>query len=562
MGYQFGNPYTLLLVASGAVSFGLVAQLWRHRRKRGVWPLLGLLSGAGVWAVSDALRIGAPTRTAVLAWNAVGYAGVVAVAPSAFLFAAAYGGRDQWFRPTRTGALLAVSAGTYLVVLTNPLHGLWRASERVSPGSSLPVLVEQFGPVHRLWIAYVLLFVVPASVWMILTTRRDPAPGLFGGRSGAVLVAFLVPALCSILYVTGLVPVDPTPFGFLVTGAAFTVAVGRYRLLDLGPIARATVFDSMDSGALVLDRDDTVVDANPAALDALETDRSTLVGMSIRDLLADTGVETDRFVDTREFEGTIAVESDSETRHYDLRISPIGTDGTSLGRVAIFGDVTDRVRTREELAARTTALERRNERLEEFASLVSHDLRNPLNVATGSIELARTREDVTHLERAESALHRMDALIDDLLVLSRSETQLEDTVVLDLQPVARAAWEELERDEGRLRVQAETPVVDGDRSQLKHLFANLFRNALDHNDPPVTVTVGPLADGNGFFVADDGCGIDAEDHETVFEHGYTTHSDGTGFGLSIVRHIAEAHGWDVTVTDSQQGGARFEFRTD
>ena len=562
MGYQLGNPYTLLLVASGAVSFGLGRQLWHHRGKRGVLPLLGLLVGAGVWAVSDALRIAAPTRTAVLAWNAVGYAGVVTVAPSAFLFAAAYGGRDQWLRSARTGILFAISAGTYLVVLTNPLHGLWRSSEVVSPGTPPPVLVEQFGPVHRLWIAYVLLFVVPGSVWMIVTTRRDPAPGPFGGRSGAVLVAFLVPVLCSILYVTELVPVDPTPFGFLVTGAAVTVAVRRYRLFDLGPIARATVFDSMDSGALVLDRHDTVVDANPAALDALETDRSTLVGTSIREFLADVGIETGRFADTREFEGTIAIENDSETRHYDLRISPIGIGGTSVGRVAIFADVTDRVRTRQELVARTSTLERRNERLDEFASLVSHDLRNPLNVATGSVELARTHEDLSHLERAESALHRMDALIDDLLVLSRSGTELDDTAPIDLEPVARAAWHDLERDAGRLVVQAHTPVVEGDRGQLRHLFVNLFRNALDHNDTPVTVTVGPLADGNGFFVADDGRGIDDEDHEVVFEHGYTTHSEGTGFGLSIVGHIAEAHGWDCTVGDGSHGGARFEFRTD
>jgi signal transduction histidine kinase len=74
----------------------------------------------------------------------------------------------------------------------------------------------------------------------------------------------------------------------------------------------------------------------------------------------------------------------------------------------------------------------------------------------------------------------------------------------------------------------------------------------------VTVTVGELADCDGFYVADDGPGIPADERETVFESGYSTAADGTGFGLSIVEEIASAHGWAVRVTDSAEGGARFE----
>jgi signal transduction histidine kinase len=89
------------------------------------------------------------------------------------------------------------------------------------------------------------------------------------------------------------------------------------------------------------------------------------------------------------------------------------------------------------------------------------------------------------------------------------------------------------------------------------VFENLMRNALDHTEQPVAVTVGELED--GFYIADDGNGIPEDKRDDVFEAGYTTTDDGTGFGLSIVSDIIEAHGWEVHLTESAEGGARFEI---
>jgi signal transduction histidine kinase len=100
--------------------------------------------------------------------------------------------------------------------------------------------------------------------------------------------------------------------------------------------------------------------------------------------------------------------------------------------------------------------------------------------------------------------------------------------------------------------------VIGDRSQLKALFENLFRNAVGHGGPDVTVRVGPFE--NGFYVEDTGEGIDPDERDTVFDHGYTTGYGGSGIGLTIVSRIAQAHDWEVSLTESTEGGARFEFR--
>ena len=91
--------------------------------------------------------------------------------------------------------------------------------------------------------------------------------------------------------------------------------------------------------------------------------------------------------------------------------------------------------------------------------------------------------------------------------------------------------------------------VQGDRDLLLNVFENLFRNAVDHNEPPLTVRVGTLdGDQSGFYIADNGDGIPEDERETIFEHGYTTSRDGSGFVLYIVNELVSAHGWSIRVT--------------
>jgi len=213
----------------------------------------------------------------------------------------------------------------------------------------------------------------------------------------------------------------------------------------------------------------------------------------------------------------------------------------------------------QERERRAEQLTRERNRLDDFASLVSHDLRNPLTVALGRLDIVRERYDGEdgHVETIEASLERMDALIHDLLALSRSGTKPVDPGPHVLRDVATTAWEATGRDSATLRVTDGEAVVTGDSVAIQQLFENLLRNSVEHGGADVTVEVGSLAE--GFYVADDGPGIPVEARDQVFDSGYTTSDDGTGFGLRIVREVLDAHGWSVTVTESEQGGARFEI---
>jgi len=202
-------------------------------------------------------------------------------------------------------------------------------------------------------------------------------------------------------------------------------------------------------------------------------------------------------------------------------------------------------------------LEERNQRLEEFASIVSHDLRNPLNVAEGQLEMAREAHgDDEHLAAVAESHERMSTLIDDLLTLARQGDSLGDLEPVNLGDLATECWAGVASDGAAFHGETDA-VVRADESRLRQLLENLLRNAIDHAGESVTVTVGDLSD--GFYVADDGPGIPESDRERVFEGGFTTDEDGTGFGLRIVAEIADAHGWTVSVGDAEGGGARFEF---
>lgn len=211
-----------------------------------------------------------------------------------------------------------------------------------------------------------------------------------------------------------------------------------------------------------------------------------------------------------------------------------------------------------ELRASEQHLRKERDRLDEFASVISHDLRNPLNVATGRVDLAVEECDSEHLTDVADALSRMEAMTDDLLLLARQGRTVGETEPIVLEDLISGCWRNVETGESTVVIEGEATLA-ADRDRLAQALENLFRNAIDHGGESVTVTVGVLDDENGLYVADDGVGIPQEDRKDVFNSGFSTDQDGTGLGLAIVKRICEAHGWEISATESDTGGTQFEI---
>ncbi|WP_336000149.1 sensor histidine kinase [Halorientalis halophila] len=209
--------------------------------------------------------------------------------------------------------------------------------------------------------------------------------------------------------------------------------------------------------------------------------------------------------------------------------------------------------------------------VDHVASVVSHDLRNPLDVAKARLRAGRESGEREHFDHVEQAHGRMERIIQDVLTLARGADVVEPAESVGLTDVAESAWDTVETDDATLDVERPLPTAIADADRVSRLFENLFRNAVEHGSSAhqpaglddrrdVTVVVGQLAgDASGFFVADDGPGISEAERERVFEPGFSSDEHGTGLGLAIVARIVALHGWSITVTESASGGARFEI---
>jgi PAS domain S-box-containing protein len=296
---------------------------------------------------------------------------------------------------------------------------------------------------------------------------------------------------------------------------------------------------------------------NRAFVETFGYDREGVVGRPMNDVLVppektDEATHLDeRVAAGEEVTAEVRRETADGQQAFLFKNIPVDVADGGLDGYGIYVDISAQ-------KARERRLQEQNDRLNDFASVVTHDLRGPMGVLKNHLDIARHTGDIEHVEQAGDALERMDEFVRDLLQLAREGEDLTGLEPVSLAETAETAWNHVATGDAGLAL-ADNRHLLADSGRLTQLLENLYINAVQHNDGDVTLTVGATDDGQGFFVADDGRGIPQEERNQVFKSGYTT-DDGTGYGLTIVRQVASAHGWDVAIAASDDGGARFEFR--
>jgi PAS domain S-box-containing protein len=330
------------------------------------------------------------------------------------------------------------------------------------------------------------------------------------------------------------------------------------------------------SDAIVsIDEQSTILYANESVERVFGYRPEELIGEELTTIMPDRFHAThldavDRYLDTDERAlDWNDIELPAEHRNGEEIALSITFEEHSYEGERVFSGI---MRDISERAEREAELERQNERLERFASIVSHDLREPLQTARATLAVARA-DDEDALDELDDLFDRMDELVGDVLTLAKQGKTVGDTEHVALSRIAADAWETTDTGGATLVVDDDVPRVAADPERLRTLLENLFRNSVEHGSTDSrtqsgdsvehgsepTVRVASLE--NGFAVGDDGPGFGDADTDRLFDYGYTTNDDGTGFGLSIVDEVAQAHGWTVTATTGADGGARFEVVT-
>jgi PAS domain S-box-containing protein len=313
---------------------------------------------------------------------------------------------------------------------------------------------------------------------------------------------------------------------------------------------REAVLDRVSDAFFALDRGWCFTYLNERAEELLDRTAADLIGRSVWEEFpeaVDTVFE-EQYRTAMETQETVAFEEyyPPLSMWVEVRAYPSET-----GLSVYFRDISER-------KANERRLEQRTRQFETFGDILSHDLTTPLSTLRGRIELARETGGDRQFDAALESLDRVEVLVDDLATVMREGSVVSDLDDVDLAAVARELWASLDTADATLSVEPEVGWIRADEGPLTRLLQNLFRNAVEHGGPSVAVTLGGLDDGSGFYVADDGPGIPPDERDRVFAPGYSTTSGGTGFGMVSAQQIALGHGWEVSVAESEGGGARFE----
>jgi len=540
--------YQALLLVAGVLCLGVAAYAWRYRERRVAKLLIVLLLADVQWIAMAWVVVqfaGQPVaKVATRAW----FLGVTVSVACLLLLALQYTGREEYVGKTSAGLLALPVVLTNVAVWVPPLQESFFSFGPPDPSTFYGYAAEA-GPLFYVHVTYSYLLTLAAAVLFVGFAVRSEQ--LYQRQVTAILVAVFTPWVGNALFVSGVTTVDLTPVSYAVVGLALWWAIFQEDLLEVVPVARSAVVDNIDAGVFVFDRNDRLVDVNPTGRELLGLEGADVIGRDAGALLDGLPTLRERFESVADTAENIETEVSFGADHFQVSISPL-TDrrGQPIGRLFLVNDVTEQKRRQREL-------ERQNEQLEEFASVVSHDLRNPLSVAASNLELGRMRSEggEEYLTEAERAIDRMDGIIDDVLTLAREGRGIETVERTSLSSLAERAWQNVETDAATLTV-VDDRELEADSDRLQRAFENLFRNAVEHGGDGVTVRVGERPD--GFYVEDDGPGIPPEHRAEVFENGFTTAETGTGFGLAIVETIVAAHGWEIAVAADAADGARFE----
>lgn len=514
---------------AGLVCLAGAARARRLERVGG--PLAAFLVVTGVWAGVEVVRFAVPSTDAkVVLYTVSLVVGLWSV--YAWLWFCTVYAETRVPRPVAVaaaGLFVAVSA----LKLTNPVHGWYfDASLVAEPFTHLAVYPA---PVH--WVVTAGAYV--AALWgfaLVAGTLADE------GRETRYLVAVLVflvlpvvPSIASLAAPTLLPSVFYEPLGAAAFAVAALVAV-EAEFDAVAPPARHQLVDQLPVPVVVLDDEDRVVESNAAAT-------------ALWPALVEGERPDGALLGVADADGVVTLPTADGDRSFLVDGSPVGVGDRTVGRTLLFTDVTALETARREL-------DRQNAQLDELAEAVTHELRNPLNVALGSLGDAAAASDETvrdAVRTARAANERMVDIVDDLRTMTRYGKSVGERTETALAPVVREAWDGVDAPESTLSVDGSATVVV-DPGRFVEMCERTFAFCLDRGATAVTVQPTP----DGFGVETNCAPVGPDAAEALFEYGQQAATDDR-MGLALVGTLAAAQGWSVRI-DTEAPCLRFEFR--
>ena len=595
-------PYIWLLVVAMAASITIMTVVWRRRPGAGVIPFVVLMVAVTQWSLMGTLEFLSTSLASKFVFIRLTYVGITIVPAAWLVFVLEYTGRDQWLTRRHIRWLAIEPLLVQLFVWTDGYHHLFWDSRALVKSGGYSVTEVTYGPIFWVHGAYSYVLILLGAIFLVQALFR--APELYRSQMGWLLVGTFAPWIGNMMYLSGLNPlpnIDLTPLAFSITGLAMGWSMYRYRLLDIAPIARNVVIESMSDAIFVLDSQDRVVDTNPAGVQLLNLASSALViGKKLSEVVPQYQPLLAQFRQPEQARTEFSIEGDGTgKRHFDLRISPLRHRGDQLtGRLFVVHEITRRKQTEEQIRAQNEALVRANRELErareqaeeanrlksEFLATISHELRTPLNSIIGYADLLLTglagelnEKQRDYVQRELSNGERLLNLINELLDLSKIEAGRLELVPhpFSAAELVSGAKERMQALADRKGLEFKTQLdpnlpekLEGDSKRIEQIIVNLVGNAIKYTEKgSVDLRLDRLSETQwSIAVVDTGIGIPPHAVEYIFDKfrqlDSTTHREyqGTGLGLTIVRELTQLMGGTVHIESELNKGSTFTVK--
>jgi len=517
MAYNF-PPFTVVFLVGVILTLVIACVAWTRRPAPGAVPLALLMLCIAWWLLAATLEAGATDFPVKVMWGKAEFFGISGTGILWLLFALDYVGINWWRRVRNLLLLLLLPVASLTVIWTNHLHNSFWTAIYPSPETSGVILVWEHG--WLFWLFWVCQYGAFIYGIVILWRFVFHKPSAHRSQFILLLIGTVLPLVGNLLYVSGLSPVlglDLTPFAFVVAGLFYAISIFRFRFLDLLPVARNKLMESLPDGILVLDAEGRIADMNAA------TERFT--GLK-RSNSMDKPVEQVWFQCPDMLKTTLSAEAKTEIiinnsrgqRYLDISTIPLkNKQGKIVGRVVVLRDISERKTAQKLLESLydkeyklRNDLQQEIEKRNSYIKAIVHELKTPLTaiLASGELLEMETRDStlnslVQNIRRSSLNLERR---INELLDLARGEIgalhiesepmdikKLILEIILEITPIARQRGLILGTE-----VHDGLPFVQGDKNRLRQVLINLLSNSLAYTpEGKITVRAGKF---NGNFI--------------------------------------------------------------
>ena len=593
--------YIISVFISVIILIGLTINAWNRRDVVGGIPFAIIMALGAFWMFGIGIMVTRTTPEAALIWYRLQFLSVTLMPVALTIFVIVFHGHEKWLNIYKISLLSLIPLITLLIVWTDEFYPLFFEDITIVQKGEL-MLITSFEPGiwFNLFSAHNYAISLFSIGWLIMRAVRQFS--LYRRQSIAIIVGTLAVLLPNVLFSFNLLPPDVSvlPFGFLLMGVLISWSMFNDKLLDVVPVARNKLVDSMSDCMMLIDVQGRIVDLNAAMFDFLMSAHPDFSEKSLREIIGQPAAKilkpwqqyTEQFVNEDNVQVEITLDVAGQKKYWDLRISLVkGRRNEIGGQLIVMRDITSRVNAetvvREAIEAAEMAIETlrvtnaefaaNNAELEAYAHTVAHDLKVPLSNIVSFSDLIISHWDRFAVDEIQTYLRIISRegaksvrIVEELLLLSsiRQNDEVELSTI-DMGLIVKDVLARLQKmidnygAEGVVHQNLKTSI--GYQPWIEEVWMNYVSNALKYGGEPPRFEIGATVESGGFvryWIKDNGPGLSKEEQAmlfTPFTRLHQSRAEGHGLGLSIVQRIVEKLGGQVGVESQVGEGSTFFF---